>query len=67
LNTDAITNGTAANVGHAQLIYTFSTGQLYYDADGNGSGAKVLIATFDAASKPLELHSDDLFGYTPTV
>src|SRR5258706_15919833 len=51
---EAITNGIAANNGvNPQLIYTYSSGQLYYDADGTGIGGKVLIATFDAASKPL--------------
>jgi Ca2+-binding RTX toxin-like protein len=30
-----------------KLIYETDTGKLYYDADGNKSGDKVLVATFD--------------------
>ena len=29
-----------------RYVYDHSTGHLYYDADGNGSGAQVLVATF---------------------
>ena len=36
--------GTAATAVTAQLIYTESTGALYYDADGTGTMAKVQIA-----------------------
>jgi Ca2+-binding RTX toxin-like protein len=38
-----------ANAGHDaddRVVYDTSTGSLYYDADGSGSGASLLIATF---------------------
>jgi Ca2+-binding RTX toxin-like protein len=39
-------NGTAATEAHAQVIYNQATGQLFYDADGTGTGAAaVLFAT----------------------
>jgi Ca2+-binding RTX toxin-like protein len=37
--------GTAADDSNDYLIYDQSAGKLYYDADGNGAGAKLLIAT----------------------
>jgi len=41
-----------ANAGHDaddRVIYNTTTGQLWYDADGNGAGAAQLIATVDGA------------------
>jgi Ca2+-binding RTX toxin-like protein len=35
-----------AHDANDRVIYNTSSGQLYYDADGNGSGAAQLIATF---------------------
>lgn len=37
--------GTSANAASNRLIYDQPTGRLWYDADGNGSGASVLVAT----------------------
>ena len=38
-------SGGAAHDSNDRVLYNTSTGQLYYDADGNGSGAAQLIAT----------------------
>jgi serralysin len=37
--------GTAAHDADDRVVYNGSTGQLYYDADGNGAGTAQLIAT----------------------
>ena len=36
--------GTAATTADQRVIYDAGTGQLFYDADGNGAGAAVLFA-----------------------
>jgi Ca2+-binding RTX toxin-like protein len=38
-------SGNAANTASTFVIYDQSNGQLWYDADGSGTGAAVLIAT----------------------
>jgi len=57
---------TAASGVNPTIIYTASTGSLYYDADGSGAGAKVLIATFDAGHRPYYLTTDDFQTFGPT-
>ena len=43
-----------------KLIYNTDTGRLYYDADGSGSGNKVLIAKFDPAITTLSYHDFEI-------
>jgi len=57
LNADAVLNiangpvtATTATAAHAQFIFDEATRQLWYDADGSGSGAAVEIATLGAAN-----------------
>ena len=50
--------GSSAADSDDYLIYNSGTGQLYYDADGNGSGQQILIANLSAN---LQLDSGDFF------
>lgn len=56
LLTSQFATGAAAATAEQHVIYNASTGALYYDADGNGSGAMVQIATL---SKGLALTHND--------
>jgi Ca2+-binding RTX toxin-like protein len=42
--------GTAATVASSQFIYNAPTGQFWYDQDGTGAGAQVLLATLQAGA-----------------
>jgi Ca2+-binding RTX toxin-like protein len=42
--------GTAANLATSQFIYNGATRQLFYDIDGTGAGAQVLLATLQAGA-----------------
>jgi Ca2+-binding RTX toxin-like protein len=52
------TTGTAATTADQRLVYNTGTGTLYYDADGNGSGAQVAIAYLDNKAA---LTADDIY------
>jgi serralysin len=49
LNPNAFVVGNAAADADDRVIYNNMTGQLFYDADGNGAGAAVLFATLTGA------------------
>ena len=49
LNAGAFVVGSAAADADDRIIYNQTLGALYYDADGNGAGAKVLFAILDGA------------------
>src|ERR1051325_7904287 len=60
----AAPGATGGHDADDRIIYNTTTGQLFYDADGNGPGAAQLIATLDGA-RPLIATDINVFG-TPT-
>ncbi len=57
-NPDYFEAGTAASSEKARIIYDQTSGNLWYDADGNGAAAQVLIALL--STKPA-LEAADIF------
>ena len=47
LSASAFTTGTTATTADHRVLYDQATGNLFYDADGSGSGAAVLFAVLD--------------------
>ena len=45
----AFTTGSAATTADHRVVYNQATGELYYDADGNGAGTAALFATLQGA------------------
>jgi Ca2+-binding RTX toxin-like protein len=58
-----VTNGTLAVGEGPEFVYKFSSGELFYDADGAGGAAQVLVAKFTGA-KPISLTADDFSGWS---
>jgi serralysin len=58
LSASAFANGTAATTAAQHIIYDQTTGNLFYDADGNGAGAAVQFATL--TNKPVLTTADFL-------
>ena len=44
LGAGAFRTGSAAQDADDRIVYNQATGQLFFDADGNGAGAQVLFA-----------------------
>jgi Ca2+-binding RTX toxin-like protein len=61
LATGQFWSGAGVIVGHDgddRIVYNTTTGALYYDADGSGSGAAVQIALLGATTHPGLLYTD---------
>jgi serralysin len=50
LGANAFVNGTSAGDADDRIVYDNTTGELFYDADGNGAGGQVKFATVTAAT-----------------
>ena len=61
LSADQFWSGAGVVASHDaddRIIYNTTTGALYYDADGSGSGAKVQIALLGVTTHPALVHTD---------
>ena len=56
LSTAAFRQGTQAADADDRVVYNNTTGELFFDADGNGAGAQVLFAVLD---NPITLSNAD--------
>ena len=62
LGTDAFYAGTAAHDATDRIIYDAASGNLFYDADGTGSRAAVLVATLGDTVHPALSFADILIA-----
>ncbi|HEX8256723.1 MAG TPA: hypothetical protein VF589_03750 [Allosphingosinicella sp.] len=60
LDPGAFCAGAAAADDSDRIVYDVSTGNIFYDADGSGSGAAMLFATVAVGT---ELEAADFIGY----
>ena len=61
LTNNAFWSAAGAVTGHDaddRVVYNTTTGALYYDADGSGSGAAVQIALLGTSSHPTIAYTD---------
>jgi len=61
LSAAAFHTGATAQAADDRILFDIATGQIFYDADGSGSGAAILFATVDAG---IMLSHLDFVAYT---
>ena len=65
VSADNFVQGTAAQDADDFLIFNAETGQLFFDADGNGIGEQVLLATIHLKGEEKILTAEDIFVFEP--
>ncbi|UVC07718.1 hypothetical protein IHQ71_21360 [Rhizobium sp. TH2] len=65
VSTDHFIQGLAAQDADDFLIFDAETNNLYFDADGDGSGEQVLLAHLKLKGEEKVLTADDLFVFEP--
>ena len=58
LSANLLSSGTTAQDADDRISYNSTTGAMYYDADGSGSGAAVQIAILGTSSHPTIAYTD---------
>ena len=62
LASEAFTIGAAASTADQRLIFNDQTGRLYYDADGNGEQAQLLLASIAVTGEALSAGDFSIFS-----